>query len=266
MPVTNLPDVGIAPEPIATLWRYMELDRFKSLLERKALFFCRADKFSDPFEGSIPRKEYQLRSQRSIDIFSSMGSKPAEEFIIRINDMFSSEGMNIRQGSVINCWHKNSNESDAMWNLYLKTNEGVAIQTNTARLIQSLQKAAQDVFISDIRYIDYENAIFCAGDYQPAHSNNFLMPLIHKRNEFIHEREVRLIHLVKEAVLEPNYWEGQDFYKGVFISVDLNVLVDKIILPPTSDEKVRQEVDFLIKQFGYHFEFEKSALSKQAYF
>jgi hypothetical protein len=37
----------------AKIWRYMDFTKFVSLLEKKALFFCRADKLGDPFEGVI---------------------------------------------------------------------------------------------------------------------------------------------------------------------------------------------------------------------
>lgn len=38
------------------IWRYMDFTKFMSLLDTKKLFFTRADKFEDPFEGSWPKK------------------------------------------------------------------------------------------------------------------------------------------------------------------------------------------------------------------
>ena len=48
-------------KPGEKLWRYIDFNKFKLLLETKSLFFCRADKFSDPFEGSVPKKESEYK-------------------------------------------------------------------------------------------------------------------------------------------------------------------------------------------------------------
>jgi hypothetical protein len=41
------------PAPTDTLWRYLDLAKFISLLDESALYFCRADNFvNDPFEGA----------------------------------------------------------------------------------------------------------------------------------------------------------------------------------------------------------------------
>ena len=37
-----------------TIWRYMDFTKFVSLLDKKKLFLCRADKLEDSFEGSLP--------------------------------------------------------------------------------------------------------------------------------------------------------------------------------------------------------------------
>ena len=43
-----------SPPDNAVLWRYIDFTKFVSLLDRKALFFVRADKLGDPFEGTLP--------------------------------------------------------------------------------------------------------------------------------------------------------------------------------------------------------------------
>ena len=45
-PYLDIPDRG------ATIWRYMVLDRFVSLLKNAALFFATAEKFDNSFEDS----------------------------------------------------------------------------------------------------------------------------------------------------------------------------------------------------------------------
>jgi hypothetical protein len=41
------------------IWRYMDFTKFVSLLDRSALFFARADKFKDQFEGSWTKKNFE---------------------------------------------------------------------------------------------------------------------------------------------------------------------------------------------------------------
>src|SRR5688572_28587310 len=60
MPITtHASEIPVPPE--TKIWRYLEHEKFISLLEERALFFCRTDKFPDPFEGSVPFKEYDYR-------------------------------------------------------------------------------------------------------------------------------------------------------------------------------------------------------------
>lgn len=49
------------PPKDAILWRYMDFVKFISLLETNTLFFARADKLGDPFEGSFPKKNATVR-------------------------------------------------------------------------------------------------------------------------------------------------------------------------------------------------------------
>ena len=49
------------------LWKYMSFEKFVNLLSTNTLFFTRADKFDDPFEGFTPpsvRSIYQRATDR----------------------------------------------------------------------------------------------------------------------------------------------------------------------------------------------------------
>ena len=47
----------------AILWRYQDLPRYLDLLLRQQLFFCKADRFEDPFEGkyTVQAKEELIK-------------------------------------------------------------------------------------------------------------------------------------------------------------------------------------------------------------
>ena len=51
------------PDGDAVVWRYMDFTKFVSLLDRRALFFARAHKLGDPFEGTMTRANLEERSQ-----------------------------------------------------------------------------------------------------------------------------------------------------------------------------------------------------------
>jgi hypothetical protein len=265
MPIEDHP-YHIPIEGDAVLWRYIDLEKFESLLIRKALFFCRADKFSDPFEGSIPRKEanYRMIWQK---IFSQENKQSFdEELALKSINNLSMMHLRLKRCTVVNCWQINNNESDAMWRLYLKDNEGVAIQTTTKRLTNSLNSSNIKIGLSRVRYIDYDNEIWYHKKNFPHHSYNAIVPFIHKRIEFSHENELRLYHLIYDAEHDMEYWDRQENHKGVFVEIDINELVDKIILPPTADEQVKNRILQLAEKYGYKFEFLNSKLQNNPIF
>src|SRR5438034_230342 len=106
------------------LWRYLDFDKFKSLLETRSLFFCRADKFSDPFEGSVPKKEADYR-MTTFKNHAEFFQRPFDEQQA-LENIKGIQGLHQRfkRGVAVNCWQINETESDAMWRLYLKDNEG----------------------------------------------------------------------------------------------------------------------------------------------
>ncbi|RYE30316.1 MAG: DUF2971 domain-containing protein, partial [Sphingobacteriales bacterium] len=213
------------PAPLNTkIWRYLSKDKFESLLKDKALFFCRADKFSDPFEGSLPIKVAEYRN----DYESRLGGNfPDEVHEIQKNN---AEGLKLlhqgfKRAVIVNCWHMNNSESDAMWRLYLNDNEGVAVSTTISNLYKSLSNTKEDIGSSRVRYLNYDNDIwFHPVDY-PHTGYNILVPLLHKRTEFIHESEFRLYHQIQDAVYNDEYWNHQPNHKGKMIPVEVSVLV-----------------------------------------
>jgi hypothetical protein len=52
MPIIEYPLFEQPPDD-SKLWRYMDVSKLVSLLDTSALFFARADKFSDAWEGSV---------------------------------------------------------------------------------------------------------------------------------------------------------------------------------------------------------------------
>ncbi len=249
-------------EPNKIIWRYLNLEKFASLLETESLFFCRADKFSDPFEGSLPKLEAENRKKELWKISKSpgynFGQTQIDENILSLKNAH----LNNKRITIINCWHINENESDAMWKLYLKDNEGVAIQTSSEKIYKTIDEIPEVVGLSKVRYLNYEKDIWFHAIEYPQWAYNDYSPFLHKRIEFLHENEFRLFFETKDALNDAHYWDNQPNHKGKLIKINLNSLIEKIYLPPTLDKITSFKIEQLSKDLGFNFLFKKSKLSE----
>jgi hypothetical protein len=253
-------------EPGIKVWRYMDFEKFKSLLETQSLFFCRSDKFSDPFEGSLPLKEVEYRATEGKRRAEALGWEYNDEVDAKNIAGVKSLHQRFRTSMVVNCWHINNNESDAMWKLYLKDNEGVAVQSTVGRVEQAFTGTSEELSLSKVRYLDYEKDIWYHPDDYPHYGYNLYIPLLHKKIEFQYENEFRVFQHIRDAVDNPTYWDSQPNHKGKFIPVDIDVLVKSIYLPPTIDTSAEGRIRSLCEALGFNFKFHKSRLSVEPVF
>lgn len=240
-------ELCIDADPDLIIWRYISLKKFKLMIKNKALFFCRADKFSDPFEGTIPRKEAEHRGKSLGDIHSI--------------ESISNLHRKLKGHFLVNCWHINNGENDAMWRLYLKNNDGVAIRTTVRNLLESFTNTEEEINCSIVRYIDYDNDIWMPPTIK---GYNMFTPIIHKREEFSHENELRLIHQIDWHNRDiDEYWCEQPKGKGKDIHVDLTKLVNIICTAPTSNEMQIAKIKHIVQKNGFDFQVEKSKLDNE---
>lgn len=190
----------IPPEDMnIKIWRYMDFTKFVSLLDKGALYFARSDKFEDPYEGVYPKT----------DAIKYFGDLKASSRMREIS----------KQMVYVNCWHINEYESAAMWRLYLKSNEGVAIQSTFKRLIDSFKGINAPIFIGKVTYIDYSKESI------PQRNLNIFYPFLYKRKSFEHERELRAVLGDLNPQKEP-----------VYVGVDISTLIEKVYVAPTSED------------------------------
>lgn len=153
--------------PNTKLWRYMDFTKFISMLEYGGLYFPRADKLGDPFEGSW-RKPFPLSPATIGPLMVGGIELPA----VLGRDVFRA----FREYVVISCWHMNEYESDAMWSRYGGSNGAVAVQTRYALLRKSLPA---DFRLGRVSYVDFTPPPEVAPDGDGAHQllNDFLSRL-----------------------------------------------------------------------------------------
>jgi len=88
------------------IWRYMDFTKFVSLLHTKGLFFCRADKLGDPFEGSIPEPTYNERPSHFETLLTAAPKNEIGPFI----ENWSKFRRWQREWTYVNCWHMSNHE------------------------------------------------------------------------------------------------------------------------------------------------------------
>jgi hypothetical protein len=222
------------------VWRYMDFTKFVSLLEKKSLFFSNPTMHGDKFEGSITEADFQQNvSLRGI--VEKFFSRDAAEK----NEKASAESRKRLKSLVcVNCWHINEFESAAMWKLYLKSNEGIAIQSTFKRLTESFNEYRDNyVYIGMIKYIDYTR--------ESIPKNHFINPLMHKRISFEHERELRALisRFPMGFSKEPPRLNLSPFTDGLYVPIKLDTLIEKVHVAPSSETWFYELVKSVTKKY-----------------
>lgn len=241
------------------LWRYMDFTKLVSLLFKKKIFFTRADNFSDPFEGSFPKKEIEVRCNKIRKKLRSGQSDASSLKETAAN--LSAQYKDNRQYILMNCWHYNNYESLAMWKLFLKSDEGVAIHTSCDRLKLAFKNFDKAIHIGKVRYLDYESQTFFDGQNFPSEEENIAIPFIHKRNFFSYENEYRAI--LNDTSIN---WEEEESQSGKFIPVDLETLIEKIVVSPDAELWFSDLVQEQVAQFAPGLKVEKSRIGSRPLF
>ena len=242
-------EVFSQPEnPNQKIWRYMDFTKFVDLLNSQELYFTRPDEFEDPFEGSL-----SIATVRYIEAHFDGTPEQWVEVKRQLTQGIYRRGATLLPG--VNCWHMNDHESAAMWKLYLKSNEGIAIQTSYAKLKDALMPSPQACFLGIVKYIDYDNEIMA--------SNNLFSPLVHKRNSFEHESEVRAVVFINQFLQVNGIPQtAEQLPSGLKVRVPLETLVERVYVSPDSPPWLTQLVSDTCRRFGFEFDVVNSRLSE----
>lgn len=222
------PNIKLPDDSDTIVWKYLDLSKFLDLLLSKKLFMSRSDKFEDQYEGTFSEPTYEEIKKLAAD-----------------NPEFLNYYKTHREKVAISSWHINEYESFAMWQIFTKNNEGLAIQSTIGRLQKAVKPENNfDQFIGEVNYIDYKK------EYIPF--DDLFFPFLFKRKSFQYEREVRILSDTSKSDIKLN-----DELK---INVDINQLIEKIYIHPKSENWYKKLVIELVERLGFGFEIEKSDL------
>lgn len=244
------------------VWRYMDFTKFLSMLQYKALFFCSCALMQkmDPFEGEYPKNN--LKNLRNKKAFIQLPKEYSQKPSVYRRKFLENVG--------INCWHANDTENAAMWKVYLSSKDGIAIKSTIKNLKESFNLNNEDiVYIGNIHYNDYDandinmdnneylqNVIELADKEINKHSisdsdilnklaKHYYPLIMSKRKEFEYGKEIRLISPINQKTKLQRIKNN-----GKLVKLDLKILIDEIIISPSSDKWYVDLVKDVIKSYG----------------
>jgi len=231
------------PTDNTIIWRYLDFIKFISYLEKNALFFVRSDQLFDKYEGKFTEADVKLWEDKL---------KPKTKLSqIELYDRF-------RKIVNISSWHINENESAAMWEICLQSNEGIAIKSTFKRLKDSFILHKEDeIYIGKVKYIDYRKDSISKGD--------IFNPFLYKRKAFEYESELRAVIMKfapQEETIGKHILYVDPKWFGIHVKTDLVALIDKIVVSPNVPDWIIDLVKSIVKKYELNKKVEQSELSK----
>lgn len=236
MTTINLQIIGLQEDE--KLWRYMDLSKFISLLEKNALWLARADTFRDRHEGRFPSEMRKIieRAYASFDENDGGIVKDADDF----QDYLT-------KNTFINCWHKNSEENMVMWEIYARHSNSVAIQTSAGLISDNLTCGIQGHSLI-LKSVDYRPLKEISGVLR--YEECFFL----KRPHFKFENEVRLC---LDTYSKFNPIKNNPY--GHYIDISCNSFIEKILVHPDSQDWFIDVVSSIVNKYQIKAPIEKGA-------
>ena len=214
------------------------------MLEHQALFFARADRLGDPFEGSYSQVNVAMRPTLYKDLFPDGGYEAFDKNVSEFTRAMPRYMM-------INCWSMASHESAAMWRLYSKEYDGLAIRTNVNSFLKSFV-CDEDIYVGKVLYTDYKSAFIP--------ENNFILPFLHKRNNYAYESEIRAMTIKLPSNGQPDL--SLDVYdSGIYCGVDLSLLIQEVVVTPYAEQWFVNLVKSIANRYSLDIPIRLSALA-----
>ena len=247
------------PDQNIKIWRYMDFQKFVSLLDKQALFFRKVKMLQDNYEGTLPVFARLVKASMS-KLFSN-----GNAYTNYVDGLLKL----LKATTLVNTWHMNEVESAAMWDLYSNNNAGIAIQSTYKRLSESFGiNKKDDVWISTVKYIDYSKGLSGFSDIFGAFTC--------KRLSFQHERELRaftsllgrqfmgsLLDQSKRITPLPMTQEITQADRettGKYIRISLDSLIERIYLSPLSEDWHIDLVKSIARKHGINKKIVRSGL------
>lgn len=234
----------------------MDLSKFTSMLQRRAITFVRADSLGDPFEGTVSQLDAgyfeHVIARRADDSAFDPYPGESDEMLRHTAIAFARARMTGRKAHHITCWHMNDRESVAMWKLYSASSDSICIRTSYRTLADVLPDNA---FLGMVRYLDFDTAAVwngCTFD-----------PIMAKRLSYGHEHEVRAV------IDDADFWSAKDAPEppvAKHIPVDITRLIRCVYVNPDAPEWFRDVVVGLCQQYKLDADIQYSDIARDLFY
>lgn len=221
------------------LRRYLDLPKFISVLKKRALYLCRSDLLPDKYEGAFtPSLKKQIQDsyeKNNIDF---------------TYDTFKKE---LREGVFLNCWSFGYDDNMAMWRLYGKTNDCVAVTTTVGRIEKAMNDFSEggQFLLKKVTYIKH---------WQDPEIS--IKPYCHiftyKLVGYSFENEARII-----LDRFQNTFQTSEKIEGVFMPVNLSAFIKSLVVSPESSSWFREVVKDVALKYGLKCPVRNSMMSKE---
>lgn len=222
------------PKEDYVIYRYLTLEKFVHAISTNSLNFSSVLTFEDELEGIGSEKflDFNYWLAYAKENFSKNGGKEepysdeeynnlAEQMLMNANYMYN------RRGHYhMSCWQIGDCENEGMWKLYAKN--GICIKTTVSQLCEELKISSVDgkIYPCEVIYTDSKEI----------NTVNFFNPLIFKRKEFEHEKELRFIK------------SGSGNFS--FESIEWNKIINEIIYSPYMSSLTKNVFDTIIDTYS----------------
>jgi hypothetical protein len=223
-----------------TVWRYMPLSKFISLLTYGALWFSKLNILQDNYEGMMPHPTKRMIESK----YNEMKNHFPPNLHWQFDTIASQNEQDTRELLVVSCWFLDESESERMWEEYGGNSDAVAIKSTIGRLCGGSIAVPEDkhrTHIGRVTYVDFNNHLMTEYDANQGYERAFL-----KDNKYQHESEIRIVTLNVNSkyCIRPDgkpYEEGEinmsNFERpGLYIAVHIPQLISEIVISPTAGE------------------------------
>ena len=202
----------------------MSFARFLWLLQKKQLWLTRADLLGDPWEIA-------LAGDQLAHVISRHPITPISEGATRETAIKRSERIirMWRRQTFVSCWSASEHESHALWRIYCRSSEGIAVQSTLARLRESVG----DLPVYRVTY-----------EIPGSRKQTPMLPdlVAKKRPMFAYEQEVRVVLAT----------DGEDDAEilGHPLEWDPEKHVESIRVHPEADNSFMETVSAAVEQYA----------------
>lgn len=225
----NIPEDKLDRE----IFRIMPIDRLLQIFSDNKLTLVKPKLWDDPFENML------------LNGFAKTSEGELVDFVP------------MRESVYGQCWTLHS-ETDAMWRIYSYDKQGAKVKTTIRKLLAALQSesgkyARTQCFIGEVQYAKTQKALvetLLNIDLFNTSGSGLPESLMHKRSEFNHEREIRLIYT----------GGGQsDIHQ---FTIDPHELFDEIVFDPRINDHLFEAYKTSLEAKNYKKSIRKSVMYK----